>query len=173
MLEQDLNTLEQGLNLLEIIKLLVDIFIGGALVAVAWQANKIAKNQSEKMSIEEKQVYRDNYQKISKAIGLIIRDGGVPQEVIALSWQAVDEAELLLPEDIVRYLKEVQGKIFDFNMLKARMYDNQGRPNSAAQENWNELVDQDIELLKFFCNTKPVNVYRKYIVTNSKKAVSS
>ena len=145
---------------LKILEIIVNLLIGGGLVYVGLQANSITKSNKAQASYQlkqyEREIFKDNYSKISKALGLVFRDGEVFEEAMDLFWDARDQARLELPQDIVDYTEELR-KIASEAFASNRMcYDINGQPKST--HNPEDLDKAHKAVLKLISE----NSYEKY-----------
>lgn len=138
---------------LEWIKALGPIIPALMLVYIGYQQWKTDNDKKRYLLFDR---YLKNYQKISDAIELVIKDGDVKDEALALFWQARDEARLILDEEIANY---AQG-LFDLAHKGYLIYRNRG--NLSGEEREKKLHEWTYIHKELF-EKKPYETYKKYL----------
>jgi len=144
--------------------------IGIGLVMIARQANRIAKSNvklAEERSrdrgwaikSDERATFKSNYEKVSNALGLTMRDGTVAGEARALIWQARDDARLELPKEISDYTENLFSRMNDAYRTELLL----SNSASLSDEKRNGLTDKNHEIMMVLIEEKPFLVYEKYL----------
>mgnify|MGYP001258927559 CR=1 FL=1 len=139
-------------NFLQAFNVLSNFLIGIALFYVGWEANEISKTnhiknkQSRKeyrrlLNLDERAIFKENYDKVSKALSLVIRDGDVNEQAMALFWQARDEARLELPEEIATYTEKLRATAQKAWANNRFAYDRNGQPKNIEISTWRCLLN--------------------------------
>ena len=153
---------------------LIGIAISAGLFWLAHRANGIAKSnlelakqekQSRKYRIDkdEREIFRAVYRNLSDALALVLRDGRVDHEALALFWQARDQARLELPVDIQEYsenLRVAANKAFAINELY--LYPKNGESLPVGEER-SKKVDEHESHLSILLDAKPHEHFAKYM----------
>ena len=65
--------------LLQSIEIIVQCILGGGVIWLAWEANKVAKYQLKKENLK---IFKPVYSKITKSLGLVMEHGNVDDEAL-------------------------------------------------------------------------------------------
>ncbi len=153
---------------------LIGLAISAGLFWLAHRANGIAKSnlelakqekQSRKYRIDkdEREIFRSVYRNLSDALALVLREGRVEHEALALFWQARDQARLELPDDIQEYsekLRVAANKAFSIN--ESYLYPKNGEGLPVGEER-SKRVDEHEEHLSILLDAKPHEHFAKYM----------
>lgn len=152
--------------LIEAADSLFGLLISIGLFCIDYQANKISKEQHNrlryKISEDEREIFRSNYNMLTEGLGHVIRDGRVKDEAKTLFWQVRDQARLELPKEIQDYTQ----KIFDL-MWEAyknhynKIYDGEGQPINHPERS--EAIERNGEIVLELTGLKPNELYSKYL----------
>lgn len=167
-------TLPPSKDWLDLADIIISFFGVIAAASLAYQANKIAKSNLEsanqqqktltqKISSEDRAIFRSNYKKVVEALGMVFRDGKVMDEAKNLFWQARDEARLELPKEIADYTQQLFDKMWNayiiyYHDITGDACLPQGKERSDAVEKHSKVIG---ELIK----EQPNTVYSKYMRT--------
>lgn len=158
--------------LLEAVKALLSLFIGAGLLFVGLKVNEVAKSNLElakekkdkliyKISEKERDIFRSNYQKVSEALGLVLREGNVSNDARELFWKARDEARLELPQDIQDYTESLFKEMLKaYNAHHFLLYEETDLSNNERREH---IAEQHSNAINFLMNTNPNEVYSQYM----------
>lgn len=117
-------------NLISLLDVFVNLIIGIALFWVAFRANSIAKatqeSSKQKLEAHERQVVKDNYVKLIKAIELTIASGTVTNEPMFLFWEVNQSSRIELPEELYGFIESVVEIAEQSWIAYAYAYDLQG-----------------------------------------------
>lgn len=98
-------------NLITLLDVLVNLIIGLALFWVAFKANNIAKatqeSSKQKLEAHERQIVKDNYVKLLKAIETAIASGVVKNESMFQFWEVNQSSKIELPEELHGFVESV------------------------------------------------------------------
>lgn len=145
----------------------VGIFISIGLFGVAIATYKLSKqgNKSleQRIDEQEKQIFREVYEQLNKALGLVFQYGNVTDEAHAIFWKARDKTRLELPEDIQHYTQEVfdlmhGAWIIEKGSLKSP--ENGGLPISKDRE---AKVKEHSRLINELLEKKPYKIFSPYL----------
>lgn len=153
---------------------LIGVAISAGLFWLAHCANGIAKSnlelakqekQSRKYRIDkdEREIFRSVYRNLSDALALVLRDGRVGHEALALFWQARDQARLELPVDIQDYsekLRDAANKAFAIN--DCYLYPKNGEALPVGEDR-NKKVAEHKSHLSILLDAKPHEHFAKYM----------
>lgn len=152
--------------LIEAADSLFGLLISIGLFCIAYQANKISKEQHNrlryKISEDEREIFRSNYTRLTEGLGHVMREGRVKDEAKNLFWQVRDQARLELPKEIQDYTQ----KIFDL-MWEAyidyyhKIYDGDGQPVNHPERS--EAIKRNTEIVLELIRLKPSELYSKYM----------
>lgn len=152
--------------LIEAADSLFGLLISIGLFCIAYQANKISKEQHNKLRYkineDEREIFRSNYKMLTEGLGHVMRDGRVKDDAKNLFWQARDQARLELPTEIQDYTQ----KIFDL-MWEAyvdfyhKIYDGEGQAIKHPERS--DAIKRNNEIVLELIRLKPSEVYSKYM----------
>ena len=108
---------------------------------------------------DERATFKSNYEMVSKALSLTMRDGTVADEARALIWQARDDARLELPQEIGDYTEGLFSKMND--VYRKELY--LSNSTSLTEEKRNEMIDECHNIMTTLINEKPFEVYNEYL----------
>lgn len=151
----------------------IGIFISVALFKIANSNYKLAqeekRSREQRISADEKQVFRDVYEKITRALGLSLVNFHVTNEAHKLFWQARDRARLELPEEIQRYTQEIfdlMHNAWNINTSYLGSSENGGLPKGDDR---NRKSKEHTELMTKLSKIKPSEIFSKYLKPNEKE----
>lgn len=153
---------------IEIFNTFINTLIGGALVALAFKANEIAKASKEanamRLSDGERASFLRNFEKVSHSHGLVLQKGRGTAESWALLNAARLQASIELPEDVIAYITNFQDMIAESMCLYSFYYDEQGQPrNMDKHEERDRKIKEHGELLKEMMKLRPHEIYRQHL----------
>lgn len=145
---------------------LVGLLISIGLFCIAYQANKISKEQHDrlryKIGEDERKIFRSNYNRLTEGLGHVMRDGIVKDEAKDLFWQVRDQARLELPKEIQDYTQ----KIFDLMWEAYTDYYNKiynGDGQTINHPDRRVAIKRNSEIVLELIRLKPSELYSKYM----------
>ncbi len=142
----------------KVLGLMINFFIGLLLIVIAYQANKIAKNQN---NLAARQIYLSVYDMITEALGHVKRDGAVKDPAKDLFWQARDRARLELPKPLELYTQE----LFDLMWHAYKLYYHKlfGDDRLPVGEERNAVSREHEDIIIKLNKEHPHKVFEKYM----------
>ncbi len=138
-----------------------------ALVYIGYEANEVAKSNREtnriKLTQHEREIFKENYNKLSKAMRLIQIEGCVEREAISLIWQTLDEAKLELPNDITSYVESIRAKAQKAWAHHNFIFTTNGDPKNIHSPNRDKAIEEESQLVLELYKETPYKTYRKYL----------
>ena len=138
---------------IKIIELIIQAIIGGGLLWVAFEANKIAKINNKRLSSEERGKIEEILEKIQFAESCIAREGCANDEAINSMFSAEVLSKLYLPEDDYLKVLELSKKIRRMWYLHRQIFDRQGNPINVNSDKRTEHIEEEhnhlIEISEF------------------------
>lgn len=133
--------------------------ISAALFWLAWSTGKSRQYQVNK---DAREVFLSVYNKISKGLGIVFREGTVNEDAKALFWQARDQARLELPDDVERYTQELFDKMYEIYLLerKLRTSNDGGLPAGIERD---KAADRQSEIIMKLIEEQPSKVFAPYL----------
>lgn len=152
--------------LIEAADSLFGLLISIGLFCIAVQANKIAKEQHNKLrykiSEDEREIFRSNYKMLTEGLGLVMRDAVVKDEAKNLFWQSRDQARLELPLEIQNYTQKIWDLMWEnYTNHYHKIYDGEG--NALNHPDRSEAIKRNHEIVLELIHLKPSEVYSKYM----------
>jgi hypothetical protein len=151
---------------------LIGIAISAGLFWLAHRANGIAKsnlelakqereNQAYRISRDERELFRNVYSQIIKALTKIHLDKHVSYEAKMIFWEAFKQAELELPDDIKVYMKELYRKITEaHNLYYFDLHSKTNPPNNKDKE---LLINKHEKILFNILDDKPFDFFAPHM----------
>lgn len=121
------------------------------------------KPKARNLTPEERELFYQVYSMLSKAKGLVLRDGRVDNEANALFWEARDRARLELPDDIQEYtetLRKAASKAYSINSSYLYPASREGLP---VGEERSKKVDEHEDCISLIIEAKPHEIFAPYM----------
>lgn len=153
------------------IEIVGTFLIGGAGIYIGWSANQVAlsnyklaeeqaREGKRKLTKDDKEMLIENYNKVSKALEIVFREGDVTNEAFSLIWQARNQAKLFLPKKIEDFTQELQQLFIEAN------HKLQALKNIPISEERSQVVDEKCVLVTKILRYKPHEIYSEYLKLN-------
>ncbi len=142
----------------EIFSIIIEAVIGGGLIWIGFNSNKIIKNQLRASSRES---YLSVYDMLTEALGIVLVKAKVNDEARELFWRARDRARLELPEEIEAYCQGIWDKMWE--AYKIYYNDLIGEYKLEIGEERNKISARHSEILSELSKEKPYKIFSKYM----------
>lgn len=149
---------------IEIFGLFVDFIVGLGLVGVAFQANRIARNQRldlrYKVAQHEREIFQSVYDIITNVLHHVNSDGRVSDAAKQLFWQARDEARLSLPSDIRQYTEQLFDEMRRADLLNFELSKEGGLPSGDRRS---AVAKEHMDIIGMLIEERPYEIFRKHM----------
>lgn len=155
---------------IKIVELLIQAIIGGGLIWVAIEANKIGTLNSRRLSAEERKKTEEILEKAESAFFSVIRSGNASEDDMYKMSSAATLSKIYISDRAYKELFDLYKKFVDLHYVHKELYDVNGQPINMGSEKRSKDTDKEAKIFKeihsfdiheLFANYLKISTYSK------------